>query len=126
MNLDHAMSRSFAPVEQSYDWRDAVLYALSLGIGDNPLDEDELFYAFEGGAQQPVPSMCVTLGWPPFWHADPATGIAWTRIVHGEQRFTLYRPLPLQASIRAELRERYPRPARLKATILLGIDCFRA
>jgi hypothetical protein len=31
MKLDHVMSRSFAPVEQSYDWRGAALYALSLG-----------------------------------------------------------------------------------------------
>jgi hypothetical protein len=108
MNLDHVMNRSFAPVEQSYDWRKRCLVRPEPGIGDNPLDEDELFYAFEGRAQQPVPSMCVTLGWSPFWHTNPATGIAWTRIVHGEQRFTLHRPLPLQASIRAELRERWP------------------
>jgi acyl dehydratase len=122
MNLDHVMSRSIAPVEQSYDWRDAALYALSLGIGDNPLDEDELFYAFEGRAQQPVPSMCVTLGWPPFWHADPATGIAWTRIVHGEQRFTLHRPLPLQASIRAEHRIRYVEDKGRDRGALIGFD----
>src|SRR5260370_7616975 len=96
MNLDHVMSRSIAPVEQSYDWRDAALYALSLGIGDNPLDEDELFYAFEGRAQQPVPSMCVTLGWPPFWHAVPAPKIPRNRIVHAHLPFTLPHPLPLQ------------------------------
>jgi hypothetical protein len=42
-------------------------------MGDNPLDEDELLDIFEGRPQQPVPSLCVTLGWPPFWHADPAT-----------------------------------------------------
>jgi acyl dehydratase len=29
------------------------------------------------------------------WHDDPATGIAWTQILHGEQRFTLHRPLHL-------------------------------
>jgi hypothetical protein len=56
MNLTHVMTRTFAPVEQSYDWRDAALYALSLGMGDNPLDEDELFYVFEGRPQQAVPS----------------------------------------------------------------------
>ncbi len=122
MNLDHVMSRNFAPIEQSYDWRDAALYALSLGIGDNPLDEDELFYAFEGRAQQPIPSLCVTLGWPPFWHAEPATGIAWTRIVHGEQRFTLHRPLPLQASIRAEHRIRYVEDKGRDRGALIGFD----
>jgi acyl dehydratase len=122
MNLDHVMSRIFAPVEQSYDWRDAALYALSLGMGDNPLDEDELLYVFEGRPQQPVPSLCVTLGWPPFWHADPATGIAWTRIVHGEQRFTLHRPLPLQASISAQHRIRYVEDKGPVRGALIGFD----
>src|SRR5258708_38678954 len=48
MNLDHVLSRGFAPVEQRYDWRDAALYALSLGMGDHPLDDDALLYVFEG------------------------------------------------------------------------------
>ncbi|MDB5519279.1 MAG: Acyl dehydratase [Tardiphaga sp.] len=122
MNLDHVMSRIFAPVEQSYDWRDAALYALSLGMGDNPLDEDELLYVFEGRLQQPVPSLCVTLGWPPFWHADPATGIAWTQIVHGEQRFTLHRPLSLQGSIRAEHLIRYVQDKGPGRGALIGFD----
>jgi hypothetical protein len=106
MNLDHVLSRRFEPVEQTYDWRDAALYALGLGMGDDPLDEDELLYVFEGRAQRAAPSMCVTLGWPPFWHAEPAAGIAWTQILHGEQFFDLHRPMPLQASIRAEHRIR--------------------
>jgi acyl dehydratase len=122
MNLDHVMTRAFAPVEQSYDWRDAALYALSLGIGDDPLDENELFYVFEGRPQRPVPSLCVTLGWPPFWHADPATGIDWRRIVHGEQRFTLHRPLPLQALIRAEHRIRYVEDKGPARGALIGFD----
>lgn len=122
MNLDHVKTRRFAPVEQSYDWRDAALYALSLGIGDDPLDEDELRYVFEGRPQQTVPTWCVTLGWPPFWHADPATGIDWTRIVHGEQRFTLHRPLPVQASIRAEHRIRYVDDKGPGRGALIGFD----
>ena len=49
-------NRRFAPVIQSYDGRDSVLYALSLGIGDDPLDEDELPYVYEGRAPRAVPS----------------------------------------------------------------------
>jgi acyl dehydratase len=104
MNLDHVVSRRFAPIHQSYDWRDCALYALGLGIGDDPLDEDELAYVYEGRDQRAVPSMCVTLGWPPLWIAEPQTGIAWTKALHGEQRFTLHRPLPAGGSVRAEHR----------------------
>ena len=106
MNLKHVIERRFEATTQSYDWRDSALYALGLGIGSDPLDEDELPYVYEGRAQCAVPSQCVFLGWPAFWHADPATGIDWVNIVHGEQRFELHRPLPLAATIRASHRLR--------------------
>ncbi|MET4208596.1 MaoC/PaaZ C-terminal domain-containing protein [Bradyrhizobium sp. LA2.1] len=104
MNLDHVLARHFKPIHQSYDWRDCALYALGLGVGDDPLDEDELAYVYEGRDQQAVPSMCVTLGWPPLWIAEPQTGIAWTKALHGEQRFALHRPLSASGSVRAEHR----------------------
>ena len=56
MNLDYVVNRRFEPIIQSYDGRDSVLYALSLGIGDDPLDEDELPYVYEGRAPRAVPS----------------------------------------------------------------------
>ncbi|WP_213956892.1 MaoC/PaaZ C-terminal domain-containing protein [Variovorax sp. dw_954] len=101
MNLQNVVERRFDVSEQRYDWRDCALYALGLGIGSDPLDEDELPYVYEERAQAPVPSQCVVLGWPELWHADPATGIDWVRILHGEMGFELHRPLPLNASIRA-------------------------
>lgn len=104
MNLEHVLARRFEPIHQSYDWRDCALYAVGLGIGDEPLDEDELSYVYEGRKQRAVPSMCVTLGWPPLWISEPQTGIAWTRVLHGEQRLTLHRPLAVSGSIRAEHR----------------------
>ena len=67
MNLEHVIARRFEPTYQSWDWRDSALYALGLGIGDSPLDEDELPYVYEGRAQAPVPSQCMVLGWPEFW-----------------------------------------------------------
>jgi len=104
MNLEHVLARGFEPIRQSYDWRDSALYALGLGMGDDPLDEDELAYVYEGRDQRAVPSMCVTLGWPPLWIAEPQTGIARTKALHGEQRLTLHRPLAVSGSIRAEHR----------------------
>ena len=95
---------SFAPIMQRYDARDSALYALSLGMGVDPLDEDELPYVYEGRGQLAAPSQCVTLCWPPFWHKEPATGISWRRILHGEQSFSLLRPLPVEGAVRAEHR----------------------
>jgi MaoC like domain len=104
MNLDHLRTRAFAPIVQRYDVRDSALYAISLGMGQDPLDEDELPYVYEGRGPLAVPSLCVTLCWPPFWHKEPETGIAWRRLLHGEQSFSLLRPLAADGEARAEHR----------------------
>ena len=66
MNLDFVRQLKFEPITQNYDARDSALYALSLGMGDDPLDEDELLYVYEGRGPLAVPSQCVTLCWAPF------------------------------------------------------------
>ena len=104
MNLDAVRLLQFAPIVQRYDARDSALYALSLGMGDDPLDEDELPYVYEGRGPLAVPSQCVILCWPPFWHNEPETGIAWRRVLHGEQSFALSRPLAVEGRVRAEHR----------------------
>jgi acyl dehydratase len=104
MNLDYVRNLVFAPIVQRYDMRDSALYALSLGIGQNPLEDDELPYVYEGRGPLAVPSHCFTLCWPPFWHREPETGIAWRRLLHGEQSFSLLRPLAVEGEVRAEHR----------------------
>jgi acyl dehydratase len=104
VNLRHVVSLRFAPAEHDYEPRDSLLYALALGMGSDPLDDDELPYVVEclpGRPQRVVPSQAVILGWQPFWHDDPATGIAWQQIVHGEQRLQLHAPLRAGGRVRA-------------------------
>ncbi len=108
MNLQAVLAHPFPPRIQTYTWRDAAIYAIALGIGSDPLDADELPFVYEvyqRGAADPqlraVPSYAMTLGWLPFWYDDPAVAIAWERIVHGEMRFTLHRPLAASGSARA-------------------------
>lgn len=104
MNLDYVRALKFAPIAHRYDAKDSALYALSLGMGSDPTDEDELPYVYEGRGPLAVPSQCVILGWPPFWHKEPTTGIAWRRILHGEQRFVLHRPVPVEGLVEAKHR----------------------
>ncbi len=103
MNLAHVTALRLADTLQDYEGRDSLLYALALGMGSDPLDADELPYVCEGLAgrrQQVVPSQCMVLGWPPFWHEDPAAGIDWVRILHGEEHFQLHAPLPAAGRVR--------------------------
>ena len=46
MNLQHVVARSFDATDQDYDTRDTLLYALALGLGSDPLDDDELPYVY--------------------------------------------------------------------------------
>jgi acyl dehydratase len=46
-----------------------------------------------------LPTMAVVLCYPGFWVKDPATGIDWVRVVHGEQAVTIHRPLPVEGEL---------------------------
>lgn len=102
INYHHLKARKFEPVRQSYTQRDTMLYALSLGLGTDPLDANALPYVYEGvkgDSLRALPSQAVVLGFPGFWAREPDTGIDWVKVLHGEQRMRLHRPLPAQADI---------------------------
>ncbi|MCY1292489.1 MaoC like domain protein [compost metagenome] len=101
VSYQHLKQRPFAPVRQRYTERDTMLYALSLGLGNDPLDAAALPFVFEGaaGGLRTLPSQAVVLGYPGFWAREADTGIDWVRLLHGEQRMRLHRPLPASADI---------------------------
>ena len=100
LNYDNVMNRDFGEVEQTYTANDSILYALGLGLGHDPLDEDQLRFVFE---ESPgfcaLPTMPVVLGSPGFWVRDPDTGIDWKKLLHGEQGLTLHAPIPAEATV---------------------------
>jgi len=80
-----------------YDPRDTILYALGTGAGLCG-ETGELDLVFERNLAA-LPTMAFVLGTPGFWLMDPATGIDWPRVLHGEQSLVLYRPLEAQGEI---------------------------
>ena len=91
----------FPEIVQSYTERDTMLYALSLGLGRDPLDRDALPFVYEGARGTPLtlPTMPVVLGYPGFWMKDPASGIDWLRMLHGENGLTVHKPLPAAGTV---------------------------
>jgi acyl dehydratase len=79
-------------VAHLYSEKDTILYALGLGLGQAPMNEDELAFVYEKNLTA-LPTMAVVLGYPGFWVRDLDTGIDWVKVVHGEQGFRLHRPL---------------------------------
>ena len=100
MAIDVAQLKAwpFKDIEQRYSERDTILYALGVGIGHDPLDRDALRFGYEDGLQA-LPTLAVVLGYPGFWAKDPATGIDWVKLLHGEQSLELLAPLPAAGTV---------------------------
>jgi acyl dehydratase len=99
IDYDHLMAFPIPEIRQRLRWQDTALYALSLGVGQDPMDEAELRFVTEGPGMLALPSMAVVLGYPGFWLRDPATGVDALRLVHGEQSVTLHAPLPVEGEV---------------------------
>lgn len=84
---------------QTYTERDAVLYALGLGLGADPLAEADLRFMDERNLAV-VPSFAVTLCTPGMWIRDPALGVDFGKLVHVAQWAEFPAPLPPAASVR--------------------------
>ncbi len=106
INYRQLMDWHFSPIEQTYTADDCMRYALALGLGNDPMDTGQLQFVNDTMAGTPLamPTMAVVLGFPGSWMQDPATGIDFSQIVHGEERTVLHRALPVAATVIAQHR----------------------
>ncbi len=79
-----------------YTDKDALLYALAVGFGSNPLDRKELPYVYEGASLKTVPTLASML--LPSTFLD-GCGWDYNQVLHSELRLELYRPLPPAARL---------------------------
>ncbi len=84
---------------QTITQADSILYALSVGLGTDPLDERQLDFVDQHRTLKAMPSMAVVLGHPGFWLANPATGVDAVRLVHGEQGIVWHAPMPVAGRV---------------------------
>ncbi|WP_404478036.1 MaoC/PaaZ C-terminal domain-containing protein [Novosphingobium sp. BL-52-GroH] len=82
--------------------RDAMLYALSIGLGDDPTDPFDLRYTYERDLAV-FPTMALVVMAAPGWLGDPRTGISWNHVVHGAEHLVIHQDLPLHRPITARL-----------------------
>jgi acyl dehydratase len=92
------MALDIPPAEHAYGPKDCMLYALGVGLGHDPMNEDELPFVYEKNLKV-LPTMAAVLGYVGFWARDRNTGIDWVRIVNGEQGVTLHQPLKGQNTV---------------------------
>ncbi|MBN2340446.1 MAG: MaoC family protein [Deltaproteobacteria bacterium] len=89
MALDlQTVGKAFGPIVQEYTWKDAALYAISLGAG-----RDDLGYLLD-----PTPKVLPTYGviptFDPVFDLLKATGGDLVTLLHSSQRTEIIRPFP--------------------------------
>jgi acyl dehydratase len=85
--------------DQEFTWldRDVILYALAIGMGQDPMNEAELAFVLEQNLRV-IPSFATVAA----WNARPpvaAMGVNYLKLVHGEQGVYLHRPLPANGRV---------------------------
>jgi acyl dehydratase len=96
---DTLLNFPIAERRQRFTRQDAAFYALSIGLGQDPLEEHQLDLVDPARARWAMPSMAMVLGYPGFWLADPATGVDARQVLHGTQEVMLLQPIPAAGEV---------------------------
>jgi acyl dehydratase len=92
IDYDRLLALDIPEVDHAYAEKDAILYALGHGHGQDPTNEDELAFVYEKNLKA-LPTFALVLGYTPYWLRNPKSGVTWNKVVHGEQAFDLHRPV---------------------------------
>src|SRR5271166_4256290 len=85
-------------IAQTYAPRDAILYALGVGLGHDPCAREDLKFLVEDGLEV-LPTFAVTLASPGMWIRAPEFGVDFIKLLHGEQAAWFHAPLPPEAEV---------------------------
>jgi acyl dehydratase len=83
-----------------YGPTDTILYALGIGAGADG-DGADLPFLYESGLRA-FPTQATVVAWDDAWISE--VGLEVAMVVHGEQRITLHRALPVRARLSAQSR----------------------
>jgi acyl dehydratase len=101
VDYDTLMALRLPDVTQSYTAKDTILYAIGIGMGADPMDEDQLRFVYENELRA-VPTQSMVLSLPGTWVRD--SGLDYAKIVHGEQAVEFHAPLPSEGEVVGTLR----------------------
>jgi acyl dehydratase len=103
IDYDKLIALKVPEVEQTYGPKDCILYALGIGLGLDPIQEDELPFVYEKNLKV-LPMQAAVIGYPGFWMRDLDTGIDWVKVVHGEHSIAIHQPLQGSGTVTSRMR----------------------
>jgi acyl dehydratase len=92
LNLD-AVGKTIGPLTKTYDWPDAVLYALGVGAGFEDLE-----YCYEKRLKV-LPSFSIAAVFNFLTHAGTAANVNPLGVLHGEQELIFHNPIPAAGTL---------------------------
>ena len=120
---DRLLGWPFGEQQQSYTQRDAILYALGVGLPFSQGDSDDLDFLVEDRLRV-LPSFSVVLASPGMWPKAPELEIDWVKRLHMAHAVTFHAPLPANGEVtsRARVTALYDRGAEKGSVCLLERD----
>jgi len=103
MDLAALKAHRFESKRVSYSCKDTILYALSVGVGQDPVDPRQLRFTYENGLMA-LPTMAAVLAHPGAWVANPAFKVNFLKLLHGEQNLVVHGTLPAEGEVEANYR----------------------
>ena len=98
LNAEKLLALKIPDVEHAYGPKDCMLYALGLGLGQDPLNADELAFVYEKNLKV-LPTFAVMQGYAAYWLRRPEIGVTWEKVVHGEQGLVLHKPVMTEGHV---------------------------
>jgi acyl dehydratase len=95
---DRLVGYCLPDIAQRYAPRDAILYALGVGLGHDPCAREDLAFLIEDRIEV-LPTFAVTLASPCMWIRAPEFGVDFAKLVHAEQAASFHAPLPPEADV---------------------------
>jgi len=98
LDPDTLLALDIPDVEHTYGPKDCILYALGLGLGQDPMDENELAFVYEKNLKV-LPTFPVVQGYSAYTFKRPELGITWTHVVHGEHAVSVHAPIACEGTV---------------------------
>ncbi|OSI79131.1 MaoC/PaaZ C-terminal domain-containing protein [Bradyrhizobium canariense] len=109
MPIDYPAVLNLKTNRSPFSWsdRDVILYALGIGMGSDPLNENELQFVNEAFATPKALKVVPTFASVCTWGARPGViDLNRIMVVDGERDITFHKPIPVAATVTADARVR--------------------